>query len=147
MSNSPSRPGHFRWVICALLFFSVAVNYIDRNTIAILKGPLSELLGWSEVDYGNIAAAFSFAYAFGYLIGGRAIDRIGVKHGLPVFVMIWSAAAMAHGLCGLLDVKAEFRMNYPWFSFAEKAFIVATLAMPMTAAGFMLARIALGLSE
>ncbi|HPU57470.1 MAG TPA: MFS transporter, partial [Verrucomicrobiota bacterium] len=121
--------------------------YIDRNTIAILKGPLSELLGWSEVDYGNIAAAFSFAYAFGYLIGGRAIDRIGVKHGLPVFVMIWSAAAMAHGLCGLLDVKAEFRMNYPWFSFAEKAFIVATLAMPMTAAGFMLARIALGLSE
>ena len=33
------------------------------------------------MDYGNIAAAFSFAYAFGYLIGGRAMDRFGVKRG------------------------------------------------------------------
>jgi ACS family hexuronate transporter-like MFS transporter len=139
--------GNYRWVVCALLFFSVAVNYIDRLTIGILKGPLSEVLGWSEVDYGNIAAAFSFAYAFGYLFGGRLMDRLGVKRGLPLFVIVWSAAAMAHGLCGLLDLKAQFRMNYPWFSWAEKGFIMMTLAMPMTAAGFMLARIVLGLSE
>jgi len=67
--NSPSqKAGNFRWIICGLLFFSVAVNYIDRLTIGILKGPLSEQLGWSEVDYGNIAAAFSFAYAFGYCL-------------------------------------------------------------------------------
>src|SRR3990170_4251556 len=99
-ANPPTQPtGNFRWVICALLFFSVAVNYIDRLTIGILKGPLSEKLGWSEVDYGNIAAAFSFAYAFGYLFGGRIMDRIGVKRGLPLFVIVWSVAAMAHGLC------------------------------------------------
>ena len=139
--------GNFRWTICALLFFSVAVNYIDRLTIGILKGPLSERLGWSEVDYGNIAAAFSFAYAFGYLFGGRLLDRLGVKRGLPLFVIVWSAAAMAHGLCGLFGVNEQFRMSYPWFSWAEKSFMFATLAMPMTAAGFMFARIVLGLSE
>src|SRR5947207_12051790 len=71
--------GHLRWSICALLFFSVAVNYIDRLVIGILKGPMSEQLGWSEADYGHIAAAFSFAYAFGYLFGGRLMDRWGVK--------------------------------------------------------------------
>lgn len=141
------KSGNYRWVICGLLFFSVAVNYIDRLTIGILKGPLSDKLGWSEIDYGNIAAAFSFAYAFGYLFGGWAMDRLGVKRGLPIFVIVWSAAAMAHGLCGLFDVKEQFRMNYPWFSWAEKGFIVATLTMPMTAAGFMFARIVLGLSE
>jgi ACS family hexuronate transporter-like MFS transporter len=66
--NTPSGDaapagGHLRWSICALLFFSVAVNYIDRLVIGILKGPMSEQLGWSEADYGHIAAAFSFAQA------------------------------------------------------------------------------------
>ncbi len=147
MNQTENRPGQFRWTICGLLFFSVAVNYIDRLTLGILKGPLSEKLGWSDLDYGYIAAAFSFAYAFGYLFGGWAMDRIGVKRGLPIFVLVWSAAAMAHGLCGFFDVKEMFRMSYPWFSWAEKGFIVLTLTMPLTAAGFMFARILLGLSE
>ncbi len=144
---SPAVVGQFRWVICGLLFFSVAVNYIDRLTLGILKGPLSEKLGWTDLDYGYITAAFSFAYAFGYLFGGWAMDRMGVKRGLPIFVLVWSAAAMAHGLCGFMDVKEQFRMSYPWFSWTEKAFIVMTLTLPLTAAGFMFARILLGLSE
>jgi ACS family hexuronate transporter-like MFS transporter len=141
------KPGNVRWIICALLFFSVAVNYIDRLVIGILKKPLSQELGWSEADYGHIAAAFSFAYAFGYLFGGRFIDKLGVKRGLPLFVFLWSLSAMAHGLCSHLDLTAEFRLRYPWFSLAEGGFGLATLVMPMTAAGFMFARIALGLSE
>jgi ACS family hexuronate transporter-like MFS transporter len=108
---------------------------------------LSEKLGWSEIDYGYIQAAFSFAYAFGYLFGGRLMDRFGVKRGLPVFVLVWSAAAMAHGLCGLIGVEEQFRLHYPWFSWTEKGFVWMTLAMPMTAAGFAFARVALGLSE
>jgi ACS family hexuronate transporter-like MFS transporter len=149
-SPAPSaRPaaGHFRWTICALLFFSVAVNYIDRLVIGILKQPLSDRLGWSEIDYGYITAAFSFAYAFGYLFGGRLMDRLGVKRGLSLFVLVWSAAAMAHGLCGLIGIDQQFRLRYPWFSGAEKGLVMMTLTMPMTAAGFTLARIILGLSE
>lgn len=139
--------GHFRWVICTLLFFSVAINYIDRMTLGILKGPLSERLGWSDLDYGYITAAFSFAYAFGYLFGGWAIEKIGVRRGLPIFVIVWSAAAMAHGLCGYFDLNEQFRMSYPWFSKAENGIVLMTLTMPLTAAGFMFARIVLGLSE
>jgi len=142
-----NQRGNYRWVVCGLLFFSVAINYIDRLVIGILKAPLSEKLGWSEVDYGNIAAAFSFAYAFGYLFGGRAMDRFGVKRGLPLFVLAWSIAATAHGLCALIGLEEKFRMTYPWFSWGEKGFVMMTLAMPMTAAGFMFARIALGLTE
>jgi MFS transporter, ACS family, hexuronate transporter len=142
-----NKTGNFRWVICALLFFSVAVNYIDRLVIGILKAPLSEQLGWSESDYGNIAAAFSFAYAFGYLFGGRMMDRLGVKRGLPLFVFAWSIAATAHGLCALIGVEETFRLSYPWFSWAEKGVVWITITMPMTAAGFMFARIALGLTE
>jgi ACS family hexuronate transporter-like MFS transporter len=139
--------GNYRWVVCGLLFFSVAVNYIDRLVIGILKAPLSEQLGWSESDYGNIAAAFSFAYAFGYLFGGRLMDRFGVKRGLPLFVLAWSIAATGHGLVSWIGVESQFRLSYPWFSWAEKSFVFMTLVMPMTAAGFMFARILLGLTE
>ncbi len=145
--NSFAPPGNFRWVICGLLFFSVAVNYIDRLVLAILKKDLCRDLGWTDADYGWITAAFSFAYAFGYLFGGRLMDRWGVKKGLPIFVLAWSCAALAHGLCGLIGVGGQFTMTYPWFSWAEKGVVWMTLAMPMTAAGFMLARIVLGMSE
>lgn len=145
-ADMPPR-GRVRWLICLLLFFSVAINYIDRLVIGILKQPLSEHLGWSEADYGMIAAFFSFAYAFGYLMGGWSIDRLGVRKGLPLFVFLWSLAAAAHGLVSLIGREEQLRLAYPWFSRAEGTVAWMTLAMPMTAAGFILARTALGLTE
>jgi ACS family hexuronate transporter-like MFS transporter len=75
------------------------------------------------------------------------MDKLGVKRGLPLFVFLWSVAATSHGLVGLIGVDEALRLRYPWFSFAEGALATATLVMPMTAAGFTLARVALGLSE
>lgn len=146
MNPSPAaetRPavGMFRWSICALLFFSVAVNYIDRNIMGILKMPLSKELGWGETDYAHIASAFSFAYAFGYLFGGRLMDWLGVKRGLPLFVLFWSFAAAAHGLCTYIPLDLPFSFKLPWFTG------MVVLAMPMTVFGFMSARIMLGLAE
>ncbi|HWL15008.1 MAG TPA: MFS transporter [Opitutus sp.] len=141
MTTSPAAsPGRFRWSICGLLFFSVALNYIDRNIIGILKGPLSQELNWSETDYAHIAAAFQFAYAFGYLFGGRLMDRIGVKRGLPLAVLLWSIAAAAHGLCSLLPVNDTVSLSLTWLS-------LGAFTVPLTVFGFMSARIALGLAE
>jgi ACS family hexuronate transporter-like MFS transporter len=55
------RAGHFRWSICALLFFAATVNYIDRQVIGILKPTLQDVYGWSEIDYSNIVFAFTTA--------------------------------------------------------------------------------------
>ena len=58
-----SALGHYRWVICALLFFATTVNYIDRQVIGILKPTLQKEFGWSEIDYADIVFAFQLAYA------------------------------------------------------------------------------------
>ena len=142
-----TKAGKYRWVICGLLFALVALSYIDRLIIGILKKPIGDQLGWSEVDYGNITAGFSFAYAFGYLFAGRAIDWLRVKRGLPIFMFVWSLAVAAHGLISFVGKAEAFRLSYPWFSFGEKGFAWMTLTMPMTAAGFVFARIVLGLAE
>src|SRR5205814_679625 len=93
-----SRMGHLRWSICALLFFATTINYVDRQVIGILSKDLKAAFRWSEIDYGNIVAAFNASYALGLLLAGRLIDRFGTKIGYTVALTIWSFAAMSHAL-------------------------------------------------
>jgi MFS transporter, ACS family, aldohexuronate transporter len=88
----------YRWTIVALLFVATTINYVDRQVLGILAPTLQRELRWSETDYGDIVSWFSVAYAFGFLVAGRLLDRIGVKRGLGAAVVAWSVAAMAHGL-------------------------------------------------
>src|ERR671925_389887 len=92
------RIGRYRWVICGLLFFATTVNYVDRQVLGILSKDLKSAIGWTEVDYGNIVAAFNAAYAFGLLLAGRLMDRVGTRVGYVVAIVWWSLAAMAHAL-------------------------------------------------
>jgi MFS transporter, ACS family, aldohexuronate transporter len=91
-----AKTGHFRWTICALLFFATTINYIDRQILGILAPDLQKLIGWSESEYGYIVTAFQTAYAIGLLLFGRFIDKFGTRIGYLVAISIWSLAAMAH---------------------------------------------------
>ena len=92
------RVGNYRWVICGLLFFATTVNYVDRQVLGLLSADLKAAIGWTDVDYGNIVAAFNAAYAFGLLLAGRLMDRIGTRIGYALAIIWWSLAAMAHAL-------------------------------------------------
>ena len=93
-----TRVGRYRWVVCGLLFFATTINYVDRQVLGILSKDLQAALHWSEIDYGNIVAAFNAAYALGLLAAGRLMDRFGTKIGYSVALSVWSVAAMAHAL-------------------------------------------------
>jgi ACS family hexuronate transporter-like MFS transporter len=87
-----------RWWICLLVFFACTINYIDRGVISYLKDDLQRDVGASEADYGKVVAAFSLAYAAGYLFGGRFVDLAGVRIGYAISVGLWSLAAGTHAL-------------------------------------------------
>jgi ACS family hexuronate transporter-like MFS transporter len=93
-----ARVGHYRWVICALLFFATTINYVDRQVLGILSKDLQGALGWNELQYGNIVAAFNAAYALGLLGAGRLMDRFGTRIGYSLALAVWSFAAMGHAL-------------------------------------------------
>jgi MFS transporter, ACS family, hexuronate transporter len=97
-TTAGERVGNYRWAICALLFFITTVNYIDRQVIGVLKPVIQHDIGFSEIDYGNIVFFFQLAYAIGYVGMGRLIDKIGLRIGLSLAVVIWSLAASAHAL-------------------------------------------------
>ena len=82
----------------ALLFGATTVNYVDRQVLGILAPTLSRELRWTETDYAAIVSWFSIAYGVGLLVMGRVMDRIGVRVGLALAVLVWSLAAMGHAL-------------------------------------------------
>jgi ACS family hexuronate transporter-like MFS transporter len=89
--------GKLRWGMLALVFFATTLNYIDRATLGILQPVLSKEMNWTAQDYANINFWFQVGYALGYVIQGRMIDKIGVKRGFAIAVLVWSIAAAAHG--------------------------------------------------
>ncbi|HWK48701.1 MAG TPA: MFS transporter, partial [Steroidobacter sp.] len=90
-------PGRYRWVVVALLFLAMVINYIDRQMIGVLKpGYLQPEFGWSERDYANIVTWFQAAYALSYLVFGRFVDRIGAKWGLGIAFTLWTLAHITH---------------------------------------------------
>src|SRR3712207_6496254 len=92
------RRGGYRWVICALLFFATTVNYVDRGVLGVLAPELGKTIGWTDTQYGDINAAFSLAYAIGFPVMGRLIDRLGTRIGYAFALVVWSLAAAGHAL-------------------------------------------------
>src|SRR4051812_29771385 len=94
-SGALAKIGHYRWTICALLFFATTINYIDRQILGILAPTLSREIGWNEQQFGDIVSWFTIAYALGFLVAGRVMDRIGTRKGFAASVTIWSLSAMS----------------------------------------------------
>ena len=87
-----------RWIIVALAFAAIMLNYVDRQIIALLKPTLQVEFGWSNRDYSHMASAFQFSAALAFLGAGWFIDRIGLRRGFALGVGTWSVAGMAHAL-------------------------------------------------
>ena len=133
------RVGHFRWVICALLFFAATVNYIDRQVLGILKPTLQGEYGWTEIDYGWIVFSFQTAYAIGLLFVGWFMDKVGTKKGFALSITVWSLAAMAHAWVVPIGTAAAVMLS--WFGY------ISTSTAFISVLGFIIVRFLLGLGE
>ncbi|HEY3457509.1 MAG TPA: MFS transporter [Bryobacteraceae bacterium] len=79
-----------RWWIVWTLFFSTAINYINRQTLSVLAPVISKEFHLSHSELSNIFGAFQFAYAGTWLLGGIFLDIVGTRLGLTVAVIWWS---------------------------------------------------------
>jgi MFS transporter, ACS family, hexuronate transporter len=137
-AEAGAKVGNFRWVIVALLFTAMVINYVDRQTIGLLKGELSQEFGWSENDYADLVFWFQASYAVAYLAFGRIVDRIGARWGFGIAFLIWQVAHIAHagarGLTGFIFARVALGVGegggFPggikavaeWFPKKERAF-------------------------
>lgn len=137
----------FRWVICALLFFSTTVNYLDRQVISYLKEffctpAAAGGFGWSNTDFSHLTATFTGVYAAATIFAGWFIDKIGTKLGLALSLITWSFFGIINAFVGSavtmhMAVRSLFAVgeagNFPasiktvaeWFPKRERALATA----------------------
>jgi len=136
-NDAAALVGHYRWVICALLFFATTINYLDRQVLGVLAPLLQKQIGWDEAQYSYIVAFFQAAYAIGLLLSGNIIDRVGLRIGYAAALGLWSLATMGHALVRTVSGFAAARFalglgeggNFPaavktvaeWFPRKERA--------------------------
>lgn len=84
-----------RWVIIALIFFATLINYIDRLTISVLAPAIMEAFKLSNTEFGTVATWFLLAYTISQSASGKLYDKIGVKKGFTVSIIVWSVAGIA----------------------------------------------------
>jgi ACS family hexuronate transporter-like MFS transporter len=87
-------------LVLLLLFLAAAINYLDRQVLAILSalpGFRGET-GFGAIEYGYANAGFQAAYAVALPLVGRLIDRLGTRRGFLVVMGGWSLASLAHAL-------------------------------------------------
>ena len=146
--SPPSPATNFRWVICALLFFSTTVNYMDRQVISYLKDyifcvPVAQGgFGWSNQDFSWLTSFFTGFYAGMTLFVGWFIDKIGTKLGLALSLIVWSIFGILNAFVGRMlvmhmAVRSAFAIgeagNFPasiktvaeWFPKRERALATA----------------------
>jgi ACS family hexuronate transporter-like MFS transporter len=138
---------NYRWMICALLFFSTTVNYMDRQVISYLKPFFCSAVdqggfGWTNSDFANLTSAFTAFYAGMTIFAGWFIDKIGTKLGLALSLIVWSIFGIVNAFVGgavkvHMLVRSAFAVgeagNFPasiktvaeWFPKRERALATA----------------------
>ena len=145
MTPISTRPSHhvitisgLRWIIIGLVFLATLINFIDRLTVSVLAPIIVADLHLNNQQFAQIATWFLCAYAASQALSGRLYDRIGLKRGFSVSILVWSAAAMAHALARSAASLSFFRFllglgeagNWPgaakttaeWFPPSQRAF-------------------------
>ncbi|MGF7216250.1 ACS family hexuronate transporter-like MFS transporter [Spirosoma lacussanchae] len=152
--QTTTTSGRFRWRIVALLFLATTINYVDRQVLSftmtdeVFRKEMLDLAPDAvltkeatdrfKVLYGDVDAAFKFAYAIGFLLVGWLIDRIGTKRGFALGITVWSIAgvltAFVNNMVGLRWARALLGLgeaaNFPssiktiaeWFPRRERSF-------------------------
>jgi ACS family hexuronate transporter-like MFS transporter len=137
---------NYRWIICLMLFFATAVNYLDRQVLSLTWDEfIKPTFHWDESHYGTITGLFSLVYAVAMLFAGRFIAGRGTRKGFLWSIGVWSVGACMHALCGLVTEAWTGLGSAAGMAGAvgDAAVMVSTVSMY----SFIVARIVLAVGE
>jgi len=103
------RVSGLRWLMVGLIFLATVINYVDRQTVSVLKKSISDDLGLSNPEYAAIQNAFLIAYAVSQMLSGRLYDLVGTRLGFTISIVVWSIAAVAHAAARSMTSFAFWR--------------------------------------
>lgn len=146
--SKTSQMTNYRWMICTMLFFATAVNYMDRQVLSLTwKDFIAPEFHWTDGDYGTITALFSLFYAASQLFAGRFIDWLGTRKGYLWAIGIWSLGACMHALCGWGTEVTLGLSSAAALSGLETGSALAVMVATVSVYYFVAARLVLAMGE
>jgi len=95
--------------IC-LIIAAAFIVYVNRQLLPMLKPVISADLGWGDTQYGTVVAAYQAAGAVALLLGGVAVDRMGLRWAGTVLMGAWAIATIGHMWANTLVAFVLLRM-------------------------------------
>jgi MFS family permease len=92
------------------MFASTVLNYMDRQTIALVRPQIRETFAIkTDAEFGWIIAVFGMVYALLQVPAGYLVDRWDLRWSYAAAVIWWSLAAMATALVPSLGLFVACR--------------------------------------
>jgi MFS family permease len=122
ISEKPSPPKSFRWVVLILISLAMFGNYYIYDAISPMADLLAAQLGFSDSNIGLLQAIYSIPNIFMVLIGGFIIDRLGTKKSTVIFALLCMLGAVITAATPKLEIMAAGRLV---FGLGAESLIVA----------------------
>jgi sugar phosphate permease len=89
--NTPQnyRPGQ-AWLMAAMLFVFIVVNFADKVVLGLVAVPMMDELKFTPSEFGLIGSSFFWFFAISGISGGFLADRIQTKWFLLAMALTWS---------------------------------------------------------
>jgi len=98
--TASGRAGLLIWWPSTVMMLGTLLSYVDRSSLALLSPMFLSATHMTAQDYSWCISAFSFAYMFSALAWGSILDRIGLRLGMAISLLIWMLSSATHAIVG-----------------------------------------------
>lgn len=108
--SSPHVTPARAWGMTGLVVALYMINYADKAVYGIVAQPLAEELGLTSAQVGMVGSLFFLAFLVGGYGSGIFHRLVGLRWGLLILALIWSAAVLPLLVSASLAVLIAYRM-------------------------------------
>ncbi len=99
-----------RWIIGALMFFGIVINYMDRVNISHAILQIKTEFHLTSLQQGIILSSFSWGYVLFMLLGGYLVDKKGSRIMGALSCFFWSIFTGLGALAGNFKILLSSRI-------------------------------------
>lgn len=96
--SAASQTGRMRWVVIAMLFLAITINYIDRVNVSVAGNEIAREFGLGPGALGLVFSSFFWSYLILIVPMGLLADRWGARAVITGGMVLWAVGATATGL-------------------------------------------------
>jgi MFS transporter, ACS family, hexuronate transporter len=85
----------WKWWLAIVLFLATVLTYLDRQTLSLCAPMITKEFQLSNEEYGQLVAAFRWAYALLHIPAGYLADHFPIRVIYALALGVWSLAGAA----------------------------------------------------